>query len=43
MHLYPARALERAMKEVIARAMSGEINWMRVGSMTSRGSTLKAR
>jgi len=30
MPLYPARALERAMKikEVITRAMSGQINWM---------------
>src|SRR4030095_11085410 len=30
MPLYPARALERAMKirEVITRAMSGKINWL---------------
>jgi hypothetical protein len=30
MPLYPARALERAMKikEVITRAMSGQINWL---------------
>ena len=38
MPLYPARALERAMKikEVITRAISGKINWIqaacRIGS-----------
>jgi transposase len=35
MQLYPARALERAMKvkEVITRAMSGQINWMQAAEI----------
>jgi transposase len=35
MHVYPARALERAMKvkEVITRALSGEINWMQAAEI----------
>jgi len=35
MALYPARALERAMKikEVISRAMSGEINWIQASEI----------
>ena len=35
MQLYPARALERAMKikEVITRAMSGEINWIQAAEI----------
>src|SRR5688572_14455641 len=35
MPLYPARALERAMKikEVITRAMSGQINWMQAAEI----------
>jgi transposase len=35
MPLYPARALERAMKikEVISRAMSGEINWIQASEI----------
>ena len=35
MHLYPARALERAMKikEVITRAMSGAINWIQAAEI----------
>lgn len=35
MHLYPARALERAMKikEVITRAMSGQINWIQAAEI----------
>jgi len=35
MPLYPVRALERAMKirEVIARAMSGKINWMQAAEI----------
>ena len=35
MALYPARALERAMKirEVIARAMSGKINWLQAAEI----------
>ena len=35
MHLYPARALERAMKikEVITRAMSGNINWIQAAEI----------
>ena len=35
MPLYPARALERAMKikEVITRAMSGKINWMQAAEI----------
>ena len=35
MHLYPARVLERAMKirEVIARAMSGRINWIQAAEI----------
>lgn len=35
MHLYPARALERAMKikEVITRAMSGAMNWMQAAEI----------
>jgi len=35
MHIYPARALERAMKakEVITRALSGEINWMQAAEI----------
>jgi len=34
-HLYPARALERAMKikEVITRAMSGKINWIQAAEI----------
>lgn len=42
MPLYPSRALERAMKirEVIARAMSGKINWLEAAAIigiTDRG------
>lgn len=35
MHVYPARALERAMKakEVITRALSGEINWIQAAEI----------
>src|SRR5256885_7864607 len=35
MPLYPARALERAMKirEVITRAMSGKINWLQAAEI----------
>jgi hypothetical protein len=35
MPLYPARASERAMKikEVISRAMSGEINWIQASEI----------
>ncbi len=35
MQLYPARALERAMKikEVMTRAMSGQINWMQAAEI----------
>src|SRR5437762_9277727 len=35
MPLYPARALERAMKirEVITRAMSGQINWLQAAEI----------
>lgn len=35
MHLYPARALERAMKikEVLTRAMSGQITWMQAAEI----------
>ena len=35
MHLFPARALERAMKirEVIARAMSRKINWIQAAEI----------
>ena len=35
MPLYPVRALERAMKikEVITRAMSGQINWMQAAEI----------
>jgi transposase len=35
MHLYPARALERAMKisEVITRAISGKINWIQAAEI----------
>ena len=35
MQLYPARTLERAMKikELIARAMSGQINWMQLAEI----------
>ena len=35
MPLYPARALERAMKikEVISRALSGEINWIQASEI----------
>ena len=35
MHLFPVRALERAMKirEVIARAMSGRINWIQAAEI----------
>ena len=35
MHLYPTRALERAMKikEVITRAMSGQINWIQAAEI----------
>src|ERR1700704_5438401 len=35
MPLYPARALERAMKisEVITRAMSGKINWIQAAEI----------
>ena len=35
MQMYPARALERAMKikEVITRAMSGQINWMQAAEI----------
>ena len=38
MPLYPARALERAMKikEVITRAMSGQINWLQAAEMWQR-------
>lgn len=42
MQMYPARAMERAMKvkEVITRAMSGQINWMQAAEilgMSDRG------
>ena len=35
MPLYPARALERAMKisEVITRAISGKINWIQAAEI----------
>src|SRR6476646_8767515 len=35
MHLYPARALERAMKisEVITRAINGKINWIQAAEI----------
>ena len=35
MHLFPVRALERAMKirEVITRAMSGKINWIQAAEI----------
>ena len=35
MYVYPARALERAMKisEVITRAISGKINWIQVAEI----------
>ena len=35
MALYPARAWERAMKikEVITRAMSGQINWLQAAEI----------
>jgi transposase len=35
MHLYPARALERAMKikEVLTRAMSGQISWIQAAEI----------
>jgi transposase len=35
MHVYPARALERAMKakEVITRVLSGEMNWMQAAEI----------
>ncbi len=35
MPMYPARALERAMKvkEVIMRALSGQINWMQAAEI----------
>ena len=35
MALYPARALERAMKinEIITRAISGKINWMQAAEI----------